>query len=111
MGDVENQFAFIYMGDFDKDLKPRAVLHGRQKGFSFTSLEALTNLGKTDMELKRIEARVGQLTQIVHAGASATEFAEIRTELASLESQAKQLETTGIDDVHMGELSSGKADA
>merc|ERR1712060_622959 len=83
-----------------------------QKRFSTLSLEALSNLGNTDTELKRIEGRVSDLTHWLHGyQSSAAQLAEVRTELALLESQAKQLEVKGVDDVYTGELHSGKQEA
>merc|ERR1712151_1317292 len=75
------------------------------------SLEALENLGKSDEQLRTIEARVEELATKLKEGPPQAELADIKTELATMESQAKQLEGKGVDDVYTGELNSGKTDA
>merc|ERR1712151_1214925 len=75
------------------------------------SLEALENLGKSDEQLRTIEARVEELATKLKEGPPQAELADIKTELATMESQAKQLEGKGVDDVYTGELNSGKAEA
>lgn len=74
---------------------------------SFASGAALSTLTNTELVLIDIEDRIEEIAAILPSAAKDT-LADLRTELALLESKAKQLETKGVDDVYTGDLSSGK---
>mmetsp|Transcript_6173 Transcript_6173/g.17836 ORF Transcript_6173/g.17836 Transcript_6173/m.17836 type:complete len:136 (-) Transcript_6173:111-518(-) len=82
--------------------RPQFVSSAR---FSTASAEAVDKLACVNEELTGIEQRVRQILAELPTSQSP---ADLKTELAQLESKAKQLETTGIDDVYTGELNSGK---
>eukprot|EP00930_Biecheleria_cincta_P029263 TRINITY_DN20367_c0_g1_i3.p1 TRINITY_DN20367_c0_g1~~TRINITY_DN20367_c0_g1_i3.p1 ORF type:complete len:253 (-),score=67.96 TRINITY_DN20367_c0_g1_i3:19-777(-) len=74
---------------------------------SFASGEALSTLTNTELALIDIESRVEEIAATLPSAAKDT-LTDLRTEVALLESKAKQLETKGVDDVYTGDLSSGK---
>eukprot|EP00930_Biecheleria_cincta_P029262 TRINITY_DN20367_c0_g1_i2.p1 TRINITY_DN20367_c0_g1~~TRINITY_DN20367_c0_g1_i2.p1 ORF type:complete len:150 (-),score=39.98 TRINITY_DN20367_c0_g1_i2:19-468(-) len=74
---------------------------------SMASEESLGKLGQTNKELQTIELRVEAISSGLRT-ASKEELASFKTELALLESKAKQLEGSGIDDIYTGDLQSGK---
>jgi hypothetical protein len=74
---------------------------------SYSSSNAMNSLDATNQELSYLESRVGDIASMV-ADACAHDVSPLRSELAQLETRAKQLETNGIDDVYTGELHSGK---
>merc|ERR1719291_1503834 len=90
---------------------PRAPPSGAPSGvpvgakFSMVSEAAVSKLADTDEELSAIEDRVKEIHGIV---SNYPPLSQLKTELALLESKAKQLEATGVDDVYTGDLSSGK---
>eukprot|EP00931_Biecheleriopsis_adriatica_P004688 TRINITY_DN106317_c0_g1_i1.p1 TRINITY_DN106317_c0_g1~~TRINITY_DN106317_c0_g1_i1.p1 ORF type:complete len:136 (+),score=51.65 TRINITY_DN106317_c0_g1_i1:43-408(+) len=84
----------------------REAFRSTGKRFSELSEIALGQLSGTDSDLQAIEGRVSEIATAITAGSS--DLSALKTELAQLESQAKQLETKGVDDVYTGELSSGK---
>eukprot|EP00929_Paragymnodinium_shiwhaense_P112304 TRINITY_DN80565_c0_g1_i1.p1 TRINITY_DN80565_c0_g1~~TRINITY_DN80565_c0_g1_i1.p1 ORF type:complete len:133 (+),score=50.64 TRINITY_DN80565_c0_g1_i1:91-489(+) len=84
--------------------------------YSMPSEQALGSLASTEQQLESIESRVAEIDKLVCAAVrggsgDAAQLSELKTELAQLESSAKQLETKGVDDVYTGELNSGKAEA
>jgi len=78
------------------------------RGLSNISKEAIYALTSTEHKLMEIETRVGEIAKQVRTGPSHTELVGLRTELATLESHAKQLEGKEVDDVYTGDLHSGK---
>jgi len=78
-----------------------------EASFSAVSKESLAVLYKTNTDLVRIEQRVAEIATTISAVAY-SEISQLRTELAALESQAKKLETVGVDNVYTGEMNSGR---
>eukprot|EP00746_Dinoflagellata_sp_MGD_P162134 gnl/MRDRNA2_/MRDRNA2_89558_c0_seq1.p1 gnl/MRDRNA2_/MRDRNA2_89558_c0~~gnl/MRDRNA2_/MRDRNA2_89558_c0_seq1.p1 ORF type:complete len:218 (+),score=56.50 gnl/MRDRNA2_/MRDRNA2_89558_c0_seq1:63-716(+) len=81
--------------------------------YSIVSEEALQKLSNTGDTLASIEARVEEVHALLQSPEggelSCEKLGTLKTELSLLESQAKQLESTGVDSVYTGELNSGKA--
>lgn len=75
---------------------------------SSASKISIGKLSATNAELQQMEARVEQLAAAMQACICAKELGTLKTHLAQLESRAKQLETTGVDDVYTGDLHSGQ---
>merc|ERR1712039_1087739 len=89
-----------------KELSTPVAYRKAQSRLSQTSEDVLGKLGQTNRTLTSIELRVEEIVQeLKRPGAN---VGSVKAELAQLETQAKQLETVGVDDVYTGELSSGK---
>merc|ERR1719265_1295440 len=77
------------------------------------AIEALEKLSETEHKMSTIEARVVEVKALLcgPSGCQLTseKLGALKTELSLLESQAKQLESTGVDSVYAGDLASGKA--
>mmetsp|Transcript_41698 Transcript_41698/g.107971 ORF Transcript_41698/g.107971 Transcript_41698/m.107971 type:complete len:215 (-) Transcript_41698:198-842(-) len=105
---------------------PRSSASSERKGlnrlYSVNSEKALKQLGELEARLCAVEKRVGELNRqarsLLEAGrggapGSPTEggLGKIKTELALLEAEAHQLESSGVDNVYTSELNSGKSTA
>jgi len=75
--------------------------------FSLASSESLGKLCRTNTQLMQIEKRLEEITDAARQ-IPVDDLGKLKVELAQLESQAQQLEGTGVDDVYTGELQSGK---
>merc|ERR1711953_328963 len=82
---------------------PRRMAHR----LSLSSQMAIDKLTAAGIELSQIEDRVDEISSSL-ASSLGQDIARIKSELAQLESRAKQLEGTGIDDVYTHDLHSGK---
>jgi hypothetical protein len=90
------------------DTNPRraSFMSGKFR-LSNPSAQTMKALMGTDAELAQIEVRVQEIAAIL-GEPSPTDLTSLKSELAQLETQAKKLETKGVDDVYTGELNSGK---
>eukprot|EP00448_Togula_jolla_P000161 CAMPEP_0170608022 /NCGR_PEP_ID=MMETSP0224-20130122/21365_1 /TAXON_ID=285029 /ORGANISM="Togula jolla, Strain CCCM 725" /LENGTH=144 /DNA_ID=CAMNT_0010933225 /DNA_START=21 /DNA_END=455 /DNA_ORIENTATION=+ len=86
--------------------RPGFIVSSRMSSLSKAAMEQLQG---TDAQLGSIEARVQEISaEVFQAQGNADCLGPLKVELAMLESQAKQLETVGVDDVYTGELNTGK---
>lgn len=90
----------------DAQAKRRAYVSSACR-LSFASTTALKALDSTDEELSRIETRVKVIASLLPDVHPSSIF-PLKAELAQLETEAKKLETKGIDDIYTGDLTSGK---
>merc|ERR1712190_225019 len=74
---------------------------------SAPSETALRKLNGTNIELSRIENRVKEIVSALDS-LVVEEIAPLKSELAQLETKAKQLEGKGVDDIYTSDLNSGK---
>mmetsp|Transcript_108541 Transcript_108541/g.317575 ORF Transcript_108541/g.317575 Transcript_108541/m.317575 type:complete len:122 (-) Transcript_108541:93-458(-) len=74
--------------------------------FSELSEKALGAFCSTDQELCQIEDRIAEIANLIDG--SDSDLGQLRSELAQLETSAKQIEVKGVDDVYTSELTSGK---
>mmetsp|Transcript_45632 Transcript_45632/g.80249 ORF Transcript_45632/g.80249 Transcript_45632/m.80249 type:complete len:206 (+) Transcript_45632:58-675(+) len=78
--------------------------------FSMASEDSINKLQKTNEDLTQMETRINEIADLV--GTSQVDaLGALKSELAQLESKAKQLEGTGVDDIYTGDLHSGKDSA
>merc|ERR1712176_442674 len=68
---------------------------------------ALRKLNGTNIELSHIENRVKEIVSALDSSV-VEEIAPLKSELAQLETKAKQLEGKGVDDIYTSDLNSGK---
>merc|ERR1719499_2948980 len=73
------------------------------------SKTAIADLTRSGAQLSDIESRVEEIR--FQLDCKAIKPSQAKTDLAQLETQAKCLETTGVDSVYTSELNSGKAEA
>mmetsp|Transcript_34704 Transcript_34704/g.79537 ORF Transcript_34704/g.79537 Transcript_34704/m.79537 type:complete len:274 (+) Transcript_34704:116-937(+) len=81
------------------------------RGYSKASLASLDKLNSLEHQLSSMETRVAEITALLKQGVQRTDIVTLRTELAQLESRAKQLEGRGVDDIYTSELRSGREEA
>lgn len=84
--------------------QPRAI-----RAMSQLSQAAMADLTRSGVQLADIEAQVEEINFQLNCRAILP--AQAKTDLAQLETKAKQLETTGVDAVYTSELNSGKVEA
>mmetsp|Transcript_53800 Transcript_53800/g.99455 ORF Transcript_53800/g.99455 Transcript_53800/m.99455 type:complete len:270 (+) Transcript_53800:116-925(+) len=89
---------------------PLAQKKQNSRGYSKASLASLDKLSSLEQQLSAMETRVAEITALLQ-GVQTTDVATLRTELAQLESRAKQLEGRGVDDIYTSELRSGREEA
>jgi len=98
------------VGSEDGQLREGSAQAAFQKSgrrLSMNSEESMSRLDRTDRDLAVIEVRVGEIVALIESSTPRS-LVTFRTELAQLESKAKQLEVKGVDDVYTSELQSGK---
>lgn len=74
---------------------------------SYSSSKAMHVLDTTNEELSCLETKVEHISSML-SNAGQSDICSLKSELAQLETRAKQLETKVIDDVYTGELQTGR---
>lgn len=85
------------------------VMRHRGRAMSMLSKTAITDLSRSSAELAYIETSVEEIA--AQLSSNAVNISQAKSNLGRLETQAKCLETTGVDSVYTSELQTGKVAA